>query len=281
MGVATFFIPCFGAIRRSVVSSFSVGNSAVVKALTFNGVPIQQNMIWNELTQNKHNGRVRVRGSDFMEFESYGARSMGVISRGDIKSINDLKVHTYQPIGISTTNNISIARKFAMRNDDMFSTRGKPECCRVIHFYDIDLIPKEHKTYIPAALGDSWQTAEEEETVLHGCVPAEIYIGNVEPAVLSSRRFDFNAAFVDSLIVKSDPELFSMFQQVVYRPFSEEVGPKIREKKLTDFKKENYQNGRKMFREAYERTKQGFFASLRHNATKEAIKAIVPSIGSR
>lgn len=282
-----FFRNYFGRMKQQCdVVHPIVDRTAPSTMMTFNGKRVERtaaimDAIIEELTKNKHNGHVRARGGAVGEFE---LDKMGIISNGKIESLDALQCHTYRPIGISTTSDMVIARNFAIHSDECFCFRKKPKQVRVMHFFDVNLIPEEHKTYIPEALGMGWPTADEYETVIHGCVPAEVYIGNIEPTKPLFRRltpsFNFNVAFVDSIIIKNSPELLKMFLEIIYKPFSEEIGPGIRENKLTDFKKENYQNGRKTFREAYEKNRQSFFACSKTDVIKSTQFA-VSSLGSR
>ncbi|MDP1573455.1 MAG: hypothetical protein Q8L78_00775 [Coxiellaceae bacterium] len=203
--------------------------------LTFHGKPFTQTALFNEISLN---GTLRIRGASIKESPLHNTGHKGTLSRSEIASKEALIEHTRYARGISTTHAKPIAARFA---EDC----GK---AGVIHTFDHSLVPAEDKKFIPDVLED--HVIAEQETVFCKSVPEEVYAGYWNNLSFQ-RSFFANPHYIDPVILSKNPELQNLFFDTIYKPFSTEIAPAIREKTITAFKETHYEHGRKEFHNQY------------------------------
>lgn len=196
------------------------------------------------ISRHIRSGDVRLRGAAKNESPFYND-NFGIISRGDIQGESGVRLHTEKTIGISTTCASSIAMRFAL-GKFLKGTHGS------VHAICGTLIPEADKTFVPSVNGIDEAYLGEMETVFHNCVPKEMYLGHTSiSAWLLATTFHVNSSFVDGAVLKQDAALLKLFYDTIYEPFKTDIGPKIREGKLTDAERDRYQAGRATFHNQY------------------------------
>ena len=202
--------------------------------LTFHGRPANQAILFDEISLD---GKLRIRGGSVKESPFYTG-DKGTISRSEIRSTEDLLAHTERALGISTTHLKSVAIRFSNEHGDTGA----------IHAIDHSLVPSEDKKFIPHLLKDC--VTEEQETVFCKSLPEEVYVGYWNNFSLRS-SFIINPNYIDQTILSKQPELQSLFLDSIYGPYSIEIAPAIREKRITSAKEKQYEEGRKAFHSKY------------------------------
>lgn len=212
------------------------------RLITFNGEKITYHALNRALHRN---GNVLMRGANLQESPLHSSIP-GVVSRGEILSESCVRAHTRKTIGISTTTSPYVASRFAATK----FLEGKKGC---LHLWDKNLIPDTDKTFVPAVEGvDFTFVTGELETVFHNSVPEECYIGYASIlGWMCAAQLCVNRNFIDSTLIKENAKLLEQFYNTIYFPFKAEIGPKLREKALTDRERNVYELGRKEFHTRY------------------------------
>ena len=204
------------------------------RLLTFHGKPAEQATLFDEISLY---GKLRIRGGSINESPFYTGNK-GTISRSEIRSTEDLLAHTERALGISTTHLRSVAVRFSNEHGNTGA----------IHAIDHSLVPSEDKKFIPHLLKDC--VTEEQETVFCKSLPEEVYVGYWDSFSLRC-SFIINPNYIDQTILSKQAELQNLFLDSIYGPYSIEIAPAIREKRITSVKEKQYEDGRKEFHNKY------------------------------
>gem|GEM_PF-6873236 len=240
--------------------------------ITFDGKPITYQLVMDQLTVG---GAFRARGARVNE-DPERSHKKGVVSRGDIRTSAGVRTHVEeQPIGISTTHDLTIAQKFALENSDSRSAENTP----AVHLFCHSLVPDEDKSYVPTVLPGLCNTYQkEQETVFHNSVPEEVYMGNTSPNI-SSFGFSFkpNALFLDPQVVLVDKMLLALYFERIYYPYKYDFGPKLGGRKIgiTDFQLATYEKGKKEFYQKYQQTKNCFFSERQQSSVQQQLNPLI------
>lgn len=185
----------------------------------------------------------------------------GFFANKNIESDSDVVAHCQgNSAGISTTYLFPVARKFAIRAG-----------VSAVYILSGDLVPEDDWVYVPEFMeGRMYDNNYEGETVLRYSVPEETLIAKrkIFNGFITYDPLEVNGLLVDHTLLKQNKKLHKQFYRDVYYPFSREIGPLIKSKKVTATELNEYNNCRLKFHLEY-RYKQRMLSS-EHIDTKKA-----------
>lgn len=230
---------------------------------SLNHKPLQM----DELISYRDSGIYKIvsRGACLSEPRKIGENLIGTISRGDFKGTNrDVILHTFSAMGISTSFDTFVARKFALTN---ILLTGKQTG---VHFYAIkDLIPEPYWVDVNVAFKTIQQDYFANSTlfqiypenphplefeVVTRDLPSECYIG-VRPVWLGfcDETFRANTLFVDPEVLKQNSRLTYQFNKLVFT-YVEDIAPALRKNAASTEQLDQYNLERMNFHAEYRHT---------------------------